>query len=85
MDIITGVKDAYGTESDPEASFLFGLAPGTVVELINEVYEPTIVDNFSNNKSSVLQRVESITSVAVVASCRGSVQRIGCRSATGVY
>ncbi len=33
----------------------------TVVELINEGYEPVIVDNFSNSSAEMLNRLESLT------------------------
>jgi len=33
----------------------------TVVELINEGYEPVIIDNFSNSNAEMLKRLESLT------------------------
>ena len=33
----------------------------TVVELINEGYEPIILDNLSNSKEEVLKRIKQIT------------------------
>ena len=38
----------------------------TVVELINEGYEPVIVDNFSNSSAEMLNRLESLTGKSVL-------------------
>lgn len=37
----------------------------TIVELINEGYEPIIVDNLSNSKEEVLNRIKLITNKEV--------------------